>query len=376
MRTNVTAKIKIATTPEIVKTIKVYTKGLQLCVNQAWNRKIKNNIKLHPFVYKYLRKNLPSQLAISCIKQACGIVKKAKTKPIIKKANVRFNFPRNASLKKDRLILRLLKKRQEFDLNIPSCYKSYFDWKICESLLRMDKQGRTFFLFTFSKEVDTIEQNIRSQNIVLGIDLGVNNLAVTSEGKFFNSGVVKQAKRRFKYLRSKLQAKGTRSAKRLLKKISGRETRFMAWINHNISKNIVSEFTGNKIIMENLKGIRKQKRGKTMNYWISNWSFSQLQSFITYKAEREGIVVEKVKPNYTSQLCSRCGKLGSRSKNSFVCHCGFSLNADLNASRNLAHPMLGERQALVTVPYSRSVEAEGASQCSIEAELTAKNPAI
>jgi IS605 OrfB family transposase len=375
MRTTVSVKIKINHSKQIFSTIKAYTKVLQFCVDMAWKKDIKNNIKLHPFVYKTIRKTLPSQLAISCIKQACGIVKKAKTKPLIKKASVRYNFPRSANLKGDILVLRLLKVRQEFKINIPVCFKDYFSWELSESILKVDRKGRCFFVFIFSKEVNAIEQNSRSQNIVLGIDLGVNNLAVTSDGKFFNSGVVKQAKRKFRYLRSKLQAKGTHSSKRLLKKISGRETRFMAWINHNISKNIVTNFNGGKIVMENLKGIRKKNRGKRMNYWISNWSFYQLQSFIEYKAIRKGIGFIKVKPNYTSQICSRCGKLGSRSSANFVCsHCGFFLNADLNAGRNLAHPMLGERQATINLPHSRIYDAEGVSQYATEAELMAKAP--
>src|SRR3990167_11072984 len=303
MRSVVTAKIKINATPEIINTIKAYTKGLNLCIDIAWQNKISNNIKLHPFAYATLRYTLPSQLAVACIKQACGMVKKAKSKPIVKRTSVRYNFQRSANLKNDILVLRLLNKRQEFKLNIPECYKEYFSWKISESLLRMDNKGRAFFLFTFSKEVDAI--NNITQNIVLGIDLGVNNLAVTSDSRFYNSAKVKQIKRKFKFIRAKLQAKGTQSARRLLRKISGKEKRFMAWVNHNISKEIVSSFDGNKIVMENLKGIRKQRRGKRMNYWISNWSFCQLQNFIKYKAEREGIVVERVKPNYTSQICHR-----------------------------------------------------------------------
>jgi len=160
-----------------------------------------------------------------------------------------------------------------------------------------------------------------------------------------------------------------------LKKISGRETRYMRWVNHNISKSIVTNFNGGKIVMEDLKGIRKQRRGKRMNYWISNWSFFQLQSFIQYKAERKGIVVDRVKPNYTSQICHRCGLLGSRLSGCFSCsHCGISsYSADLNAARNLSHPMLGERQAVVTRPYSQGCEAEGNSQVALEAELMVKS---
>lgn len=347
-----TAKIKITTTSEITETIKVYTKGLQFCVDTAWQNKITNNIKLHPFVYPTLKKyGLQSQLAIACIKQACGMVKKAKTKPVINKCSMRYNFPRSASFKNNVLSLATIKGRVKVPFTIPDCYKEYFTWDVTESLLRIDKKGRCFFLFTFSKEVTAKISDV--QNRVLGIDLGVNNLAVTSDSRFYNSAKVKQFKRKFKYLRGKLQAKGTRSTKRLLKKLSGKEHRFMAWTNHNISKNIVSNFNGNKIVMEDLKGIRKQRRGKRINYWISNWSFYQLQSFIQYKAERKGIEVVRVKPNYTSQICSKCGKLGSRFSASFVCcQCGYSLNADLNASRNLASPMLEKRQVAITQPYS------------------------
>jgi putative transposase len=380
MRTVVTAKVRINPTLEVVSTIKAYTKSLQFCIDYAWKHKITQNFKLHYAIYHTIRKRfkLPAQIAIACMRQACGMVKKAKSKPTIKRTSVRYNFPRSANIKENTLVLRLLKCRQEFKFTIPDCYKEYFSWDVAESLLRMDKKGRCFFLFTFSKEVTATEQNNSSQNIVLGIDLGVNNLAVCSDGRFYNSAKVKRTKKKFKYLRSKLQSKGTRSAKRLLKKLSGRETRWMKHVNHCVSKDIVSNFDGNKIIMENLKGIRKQRKGKRMNWILSNWSFFQLQSFIQYKAERKGIVVDRVKPNYTSQICHRCGQLGSRSSQGrFSCHCGLSnFNADLNASRNLAHPMLVERQGAVTHPHSRGNEAEGTSQSAIEAELTAKSPAL
>ena len=361
MRSIVTAKIKIPITPEIINTISAYTKILQFCVNIAWKLKIRNNIKLHYIVYNEIRKILPAQLAISCISQACGFVKKAKSKPIIKRASIGYNFDRSARLKGNTLFYKTIEGRQQTNINIPACYKEYFGWgKPAESLLRMDKRGRAFFLFTFSKEVNSAVND--TSQFVLGVDLGVNKRAVTSDNRFYGSAQVKQAKRKFKFLRGKLQAKGTRPAKRLLKAISGRETRYMAWVNHNISKSIVSKFNGSKIVMENLKGIRKKHRGKIMNYWISNWSFFQLQSFIQYKAERRGITVDRVKSYYTSQFCHRCGKIGVRLSGCFSCQCGLhNYNADLNASRNLAHPKLVERQALVNVPYLTCDDAKASS---------------
>ena len=351
MQSRATIKIKIPATSEIVATLKAYTKALQFCVDYAWEHNIRNKITLQYAVYKHLKTTkLQAQLIIGCCRQSIEMVKKAKTKPVVKHTSMRYNFPRSASFKNNSLSLSTIKGRIKVPFIIPDCYKEYFSWNVAESLLRIDTKGRCFFLFTFSKEV--IVNSSTLQKRVLGIDLGVNNLAVTSDCQFYNSSKVKQIKRKFKYLRSVLQAKDTRSSKQFLKKLSGREQRYMADTNHCISKNIVSSFDGNKIVMENLKGIRKQRRGKRMNYWINNWSFFQLQSFIQYKAERKGIEFVRVKPNYTSKICHRCGQPGTRLSSCFSCpHCGLSLfNADLNASRNLSHPMLVERQALVNVP--------------------------
>jgi putative transposase len=351
MKTTATAKIKIQPTPEIVDTIRVYTKALQFCVDYAWNHKIVNKITLQYAIYSKLKKTkLQAQLIIGCCRQAIEMIKEAKTKPHLKRASIRYNFPRSASIKNNILSISTIKGRVKIPFIIPECYKEYFSWNICESLLYIDRMNRCFFLFTFSKDVGF--DNSSQQNRVLGIDLGINNLAVTSDNQFYSSSKVKQVKRKFKFLRSKLQAKGTQSSRQHLKMLSGKEQRFMTDINHCMSKSIVSNFNGNKIVMEDLKGIRKQTRVKKMNYWISNWSFFQLQNFIQYKAERKNIEVVRVKPNYTSQICHRCGHLGSRLSGGFSCsHCGLSLyNADLNASRNLSHPMLVERQALVNVP--------------------------
>ena len=210
-----TVKIKIPTRNEFILTLNVYKKCLQFCIDIAWEKRIKNNVKLHPFVYPTLRqKGLQAQLAISCIKQACGMVKKAKTKPLIKHVCVRSNFNRSATLKNNILSILTIKGRIKTPLTIPSCYEQYFSWNISESLLRMDKKGRCFFLFTFSQEtpLSSLSQG------KLGIDLGIKTLATTSDGRFFKHPEVKQTKRKFMFLRGKLQSKGTKSSKRLLKK--------------------------------------------------------------------------------------------------------------------------------------------------------------
>ena len=332
MEIRATAKFKINTTPDIIRTLKVYSKGLQFCVNQGWKRGIKNNIKLHPFVYKYLRKTLPSQLAIACIKQACGMIKRAKSKPIINRCSIRYNFPRSASFKNNILSISTIKRRIKVPFTIPDCYIQYFSWDIAESLLRMDNKGRCFFLFTFSKDIDVKGSCL--QNRVLGIDVGVNNLAVTSSKMFFGKQI-KSLRIKHDKLVSKLQAKGTKSAKRHLRKLSGRWTHFMAWTNHNISKRIVDSVSnGSTIVMEDLSNIRRTAR---YNKWVHKWAFRQLQSFVEYKAMRKGCRVVYVNPAYTSKECSVCHNELTRHSGFVVCsHCGFSLQSDLNGSRNIA----------------------------------------
>jgi len=138
MRSIAIAKIKIQATPEIVQTLAIYKRGLQFCIDTAWQNKIRNNIKLHPFVYKHLRSlGLQSQLAIACIKQACGMVKKAKSKPTINRCSMRYNFPRSASFKNNVLSLATIKGRIKIPFTIPNCYREYFNWGIEESLLKI-----------------------------------------------------------------------------------------------------------------------------------------------------------------------------------------------------------------------------------------------
>jgi len=329
-----TAKIKINATKEIIKTIKIYKRGLQLCVNTAWNKGINNNIKLHPFVYRKLRKiGLTSQLSISCIKQACGIVKKAKTKPIINNVSIRYNFPRSASMKNNVLSISTIKGRIKIPFIIPNCYKEYFSWNIKESLLRIDNKSRCFFLFTFAKDVDFISSNIHKR--VLGIDVGINNLAVTSNRRFYGKNI-KRLRIKYDRLISELQAKCTKSAKRKLRIISGRWKRFMAFTNHNISRSIINSVKeGTTIVMEDITNIRKTAK---YNKWVHKWSFRQLQNFIEYKAIMKGCRIVYVNPAYTSKECSVChNDITTRHSGFFQCNvCFHSLNSDLNASYNIA----------------------------------------
>jgi IS605 OrfB family transposase len=121
-----------------------------------------------------------------------------------------------------------------------------------------------------------------------------------------------------------------------LKKRSGREKRFQADVNHRIAKLIVAQ-PFNVIALEKLEVKRERRNGRRFNRKLGNWAWRQLQTFVEYKAEALGKTVVYVNPAYTSKTCSRCGQRGMRKGLVFKCpRCGFELNADLNASRNIA----------------------------------------
>jgi IS605 OrfB family transposase len=174
---------------------------------------------------------------------------------------------------------------------------------------------------------------------VIGIDRGINNVAVTSENTFHSGKQVKRICNRYQQLRSKLQSCGSKSAKRHLRKLSGKENRFKKDCNHKISKQIISLLPeGCTIVLEDLKWITNKNRGKRLNKSIGTWSYFQLEEFLTYKAEEKDITIVKVDPHFTSQKCSHCGHTEKRNRikgNFKCCECGFSLNADLNAARNI-----------------------------------------
>ena len=212
---------------------------------------------------------------------------------------------------------------------------------------------------------------------VLGIDRGIVNIAVTSNNKFFNSKPIKNVRAKYAYLRSKLQSKGTKSAKKLLRNISRKEERFVSDVNHCISKEIAA-MPFDMFAIEDLNSIRVQSRTRGVEFTrkLNNWSFYQLEQFLRYKAEAACKSVVTIDPRYTSQKCSNCGHIykGNRKGHSFKCvKCGFQIHADLNAARNIANLGKSEVSRLtVTQPYIAYDEAE--ARKGIDAEHSDNAP--
>jgi len=178
----------------------------------------------------------------------------------------------------------------------------------------------------------------------LGVDMGIKTIAATSDGVLHSGALRNGLRHRHIRLRAKLQAKGTRSAKRLLRKRARKQRLFQRNENHVISKSIVTsaQGTGRGIAVEQLTGIlqRVSARGAQQRSALGNWAFAQLGQFLRYKAQMAGVRVVQVDPRNTSRTCLTCGCIDAANRPSqavFRCvECGESGQADHHAARVIA----------------------------------------
>ncbi|RLI41175.1 transposase [Candidatus Bathyarchaeota archaeon] len=340
---------------DVLETLRQYNFAVNFCVNKAWEpkRKIIDRHELHKLTYYPLQENtnLSATLVRSARNRARDAVRlcvvrwskrRRASKPVFKPFSAIQLDDRAVTVKSRECTFSAINGRVKAKYRLGSHQKKILDNPNCEFRAgTLSYNGRDFFL-----NIAVIKSApIKETGTIMGVDLGINNIAVTSTGKFFKAGVLNDKRRQYAERRSKIQRKGTRSAHLLLKKMSGRENRFARWVLHNISRRIVEEAKrvgASVIAMENLKGIREhtKKCGKSHRRRMSLWAFSKLQKFIQYKALEEGIDVQFVDPKHTSQRCSKCGHICQSSRNGSVFRCGacnYCAHADYNASKNIAY---------------------------------------
>ena len=370
MNVDKTIKLKLVM-PDISKDILKQTMVISnLVFNEIAKYGFENNtcskVSIHHATYYNIREKypeLPCGILQGIRDVACEALKgvKLKTIPISKSFSaIRYNKRvHRINLIKQNVSLSSIKGRITATYSIPEYYKQYLNWEFRTSTLSYNKQKNTFYLHVTIHKPSPEPVGDK----VLGIDRGIVNIAVTSNNRFFNGKSIKNVRSKYAYLRAKLQSKGTKSAKKLLRKISRKEQRFVSNVNHCISKEIVSMLF-DVFTIEDLSSIRVQSRTRGIDFTrkLNNWAFYELEQFIRYKAEAMGKSIVTIDPRYTSQKCSTCGHIykGNRKGHSFKCvKCGFQIHADLNAARNIA--VLGKSvdgRLPVTQPYIACDEVE------------------
>jgi IS605 OrfB family transposase len=185
------------------------------------------------------------------------------------------------------------------------------------------------------------DKEFTDTGVAIGVDLGLSRPAVTSHARFLGARYWREVDRRYFRRRRALQAKGTRSAKRALRKLRGKVNRFRRDCDHVLSKRIVQSVSpGTTLVVETLTHIRMRakQRGRAARRRLHSWSFARIRGFLEYKAQDAGCRVVGVDPRHTSQRCSACGHIerANRKGARFCCRvCGRQDNADRNAALNI-----------------------------------------
>jgi IS605 OrfB family transposase len=352
-----TAKVKLNPTEEqhqmLRDTLQRANAACNYISDVAWQEKTFNKLSLQKMCYYDVRDKfeLTAQMAIRALGKVADSYKLDK--------KTKRNFQQHAAFPYDSRILSYRLETQEVNIwTLQGRQRIPFQAGKHQLELLQHQQGESdlalirgeFYLFAVC-DVDSPEPEDVAD--YMGVDLGIVNIATTDDGERYSGKTVNRVRHRYRRIRSKLQKKGTKSAKRLLKKRSGKEKRFANDVNHCVSKAIVKKAkrTSRGIALEDLTDIRKRVRlRKPQRTQLHSWSFADLGIKMAYKAEMCGVAVVYIDPRNTSRRCSHCGhidKSNRKTQDKFLCiACGFSAHADVNAAVNIG------RRGSVKAPYA------------------------
>lgn len=392
----ITAKLKLHTKSEQFQAVRstqlAYRDSLNSVSQYAYEHgKMSNAVRLQEGTYTEIRAKyqLPAQMACSVPRQVGATYKtlwtRAKHNASQRKAGMTkkrykgldnppkyvsptltYQYGKDYSFKKEQQVSiltlegRVILPYTGYDKHIEHIQQ---DAQIGAAKLWYDKPHKQFYLLV-SLQIETPDPTPEIHTKVVGVDVGMRYLAVTSttqgQSTFHSGKRIVPKSHHYARLRKRLQRKGTRSATRRLVAISGRERRLKADANHVISKRIVQQHPHAIIGLEHLTDIRERtqrgRKGKKAstkqrkaNGVRSKWAFAELHSMIAYKALQQGSMAIKVDANYTSQACPMCGYTCKKNRPNkgllFVCQsCHYTLHADLVGARNIALRTLLIRQ--------------------------------
>jgi IS605 OrfB family transposase len=358
-----TIRLKLLVSPEqtseLNATLKANRDALNFASQVAFQHGGMSAFKrLQQLTYHDLRERfgLKSQMACNVCSAVASTYASAKSNNRLLLANFThskliYSYNRDYTIQPESQTLSLgtLSKRIKVPYSVGDYYRPYFDhamWTFGSAELVPTRKGFSLHV-TVKREVE--EPHSVDCDAIVGVDRGMNFLAVATnqndEAMFYKGRHIKNKKAKLVRQRKELQHKGTRSAKRKLKQVAGRENRFMTDVNHQVANEIISfaKRSGRHpcIVLEDLTNINLNTTVRLKDrYWRFSWAFAQLETFIRYKAMAEGIPVLSVPAKYTSQRCPKCGHTTKenrdKKKHRFACKkCHYKLNDDLIGARNI-----------------------------------------
>ena len=377
---------------KIMDLAKKYKDAFNEVSEYAFNNRVFDHIGLHKALYRKLKEKyaFQSQIAISVIREVAqhyaSVFDQLAEKFHVSKRNRKrlielFYKEVGRPIKRRKLIVKLVKGRS-YDLKIEPrvCSISvigerlkripYYGWNKHYEYVRCNYGDATLYYERSNKlwylivSVEVPERELKPKKVV-GVDINEPSDSFVAlydslgESKLIEfSQQVLRLKSHYQKLRSQLQSKGTRSAKRRLSSLSGVEKRLVRNFLHVVAKEIVESSTC-VFGLEDLNGIREHRErhakfGGEKRRLFSQWCFRELQTLIEYKAKLCGSKVIYVDSQYTSISCPVCGYATkeNRDKRRFCCkNCGFEEHADIVGAKNIMLRVLRNLQNGVLVSH-------------------------
>lgn len=256
------------------------------------------------------------------------------------------------------------RERVTFEL-YPKIQEMFSQYTTCDPLLFI-RDGIPYLSIPFNVP----ERPVLSEESI-GVDLGERLLFVTSEGKTFRDKTYLRERRKIRYQKRQLQAKGTKSSKRKLKRLKHRERNLSKDMCIRACNALINSTDASVLVLEDLSGIKKSKKKEKKTYKekknetnhnrrLSQVPFYQFKEILTYKAALSGKKVITVSACYTSQEDCRTGRCdGQRFKRRYIASDGLVMDADFNAAVNIAkrgkHPfsMVVPKDGTITILRGR-----------------------
>ena len=341
-----TLMVKLAPSAEqyqsLLETMEGFNEACNDIAKVAFTIGTANKFRLQRATYQDIRGRygLSAQLTIRAISKVADTYKRDRSiKPVFKSHSAMVYDQRILSWKgPGKASVLTIDGRQAVPVKLGTYQEVRLDREVKQTDLIL--RDGIFYLAVVSDAPEAIPDDPTG---TLGVDLGVINLAVDSDGEFYSGKTVDKVREKTDTIKATLQSIGTKSAKRHLKKLTGREARFRRSVNHIISKRLVSKAkdTHRQIALEDLKGIGDSTVRHSQRRRHKSWAFYQLRSFIEYKAKIAGVLIKFVDPRNTSRTCPQCGfisKSNRKSQSLFSCQqCGFASNADIVGATNISH---------------------------------------
>ncbi|MEP7289952.1 MAG: transposase [Chloroflexota bacterium] len=365
-----TAQIQLQPTEKQHKRLKETLERANAACNTisdyAWAQQIFNQFALHKALYYSVRADtaLTAQLVVRCLSKVADAYKTDK--------DAKRHFKEHGAIAYDHKILKYHTDQQTVSIwTLPGREVIPYVCGAHQRELLKHQHGESDLVYHRGKwyllaVCEIKEPEPDEMDGWLGVDRGVVNVAVASDGNIYTGARVEDRRQRYTRQRRALQKRNTHPSHRRLKKTNGKQSRFQKDVNHCTAKELVktAKRTKQGIALENLKGInlrtrvRHEDRAKR-----GNWSFDQLGQYLEYKAALYGVPFTEVNPRYTSQRCAECGhteKANRRSQSEFLCcKCGHIAHADINAARNIS--WVAVNQPIVPDVPRRSGRRKGTS---------------